>query len=112
VIALVKRWLLGTHQGAVRPRHLDAYLDEFVFRFNRKNLPRGFLFHRLVEQALRTPHDEDRHDLRVLRRVIARDLPRPDPDASKEDKEEQPPEVTEEDEVVSFLDDEDDFGST
>lgn len=56
VIALVKRWLLGTHQGAVRPRHLDAYLDEFVFRFNRKNLPRGFLFYRLVEQALRTPH--------------------------------------------------------
>jgi hypothetical protein len=55
VIALVKRWLLGTHQGAVRQRHLDAYLDEFVFRFNRKNLPRGFLFHRLVEQALRTP---------------------------------------------------------
>ena len=55
VIALVKRWLLGTHQGAVRPRHLDAYLDEFVFRFNRKNLPRGFLFYRLVEQALRTP---------------------------------------------------------
>jgi transposase-like protein len=55
VVALVKRWLLGTHQGAVRQRHLDAYLDEFVFRFNRKNLPRGFLFHRLVEQALRTP---------------------------------------------------------
>jgi hypothetical protein len=40
---------------AVRPRHLDAYLDQFVFRFNRKNLPRGFLFRRLVEQALRTP---------------------------------------------------------
>lgn len=55
VISLVKRWILGTHQGSVRPRHLDAYLDEFVFRFNRNNLPRGFLFYRLVEQCVRSP---------------------------------------------------------
>lgn len=34
VAALTKRWLLGTHQGAVRPKHLASYLDEFVFRFN------------------------------------------------------------------------------
>jgi hypothetical protein len=32
---LAKRWLLGTHHGAVRPKHLQHYLDEFVFRFNR-----------------------------------------------------------------------------
>jgi transposase-like protein len=36
-LSLLKRWLLGTHQGAVRPHHLDAYLDEFVFRFNRRS---------------------------------------------------------------------------
>ena len=54
VIGLVKRWILGTHQGSVSPRHLDAYLDEYVFRFNRNNLPRGFLFYRLIEQCLRS----------------------------------------------------------
>ena len=37
VASLLKRWLLGTHQGAVRDQHLDAYLDEFVFRFNRRH---------------------------------------------------------------------------
>ena len=36
VASLLKRWLLGTHQGAVRPSHLDYYLDEFTFRFNRR----------------------------------------------------------------------------
>ena len=36
VASLLKRWLAGTHQGAVRPSHLDYYLDEFTFRFNRK----------------------------------------------------------------------------
>ena len=36
VIALLKRWLLGTHQGAVSLEHLDYYLDEFTFRFNRR----------------------------------------------------------------------------
>ena len=51
--ALLKRWLLGTHQGAVRPSHLDYYLDEFTFRFNRrKSHSRGKLFYRLVQQAV------------------------------------------------------------
>ena len=36
VIALLKRWLMGTHQGAVSHKHLDYYLDEFTFRFNRR----------------------------------------------------------------------------
>ena len=36
VAALIKRWLLGTHRGSVQPKHLDAYLDGFVFRFNRR----------------------------------------------------------------------------
>jgi transposase-like protein len=53
VIALLKRWLTGTHQGAVRPSHLDYYLDEFAFRFNRRtSRSRGKLFYRLVQQAV------------------------------------------------------------
>jgi len=53
VVSLLKRWLLGTYQGAVRPSHLDYYLDEFTFRFNRRtSLSRGKLFYRLVQQAV------------------------------------------------------------
>lgn len=56
VAALIHRWLLGTHQGAVQPSKLDSYLDEFVFRFNRrKSSSRGMLFYRLLEQAVVTP---------------------------------------------------------
>jgi transposase-like protein len=55
VASLLKRWLLGTHQGAISHRHLPYYLDEFTFRFNRrKSRSRGKLFYRLVEQALAT----------------------------------------------------------
>ena len=53
VISLLKRWLLGTHQGAVSFEHRDYYLDEFTFRFNRRNSrSRGKLFFRLVQQAV------------------------------------------------------------
>lgn len=53
VISLLKRWLIGTHQGAIRPDHLQSYLDEFAFRFNRRlSLHRGKLFHRLVQQSV------------------------------------------------------------
>jgi transposase-like protein len=53
VISLLKRWLLGTHQGAVHPEHLDLYLEEFTFRFNRrKSRSRGKLFYRLAQQAV------------------------------------------------------------
>ena len=53
VSALLKRWLLGTHQGAVSRKHLDYYLDEFTFRFNRRTSgSRGKLFYRLVQQAV------------------------------------------------------------
>jgi transposase-like protein len=52
VVALLKRWLMGTHQGAVSPEHLDYYLDEFTFRFNRRtSRSRGKLFYRLIQQA-------------------------------------------------------------
>lgn len=53
VISLLKRWLLGTHQGKPLPSHLDYYLDEFVFRFNRRtSRSRGLLFYRLIHQAV------------------------------------------------------------
>lgn len=55
VASLLKRWLLGTHQGAVSHKHLVYYLDEFTFRFNRrKSKSRGKLFYRLVQQAVAT----------------------------------------------------------
>jgi transposase-like protein len=53
IASLLKRWLLGTHQGGQHFSHLHYYLDEFTFRFNRrKSHSRGKLFYRLVEQAL------------------------------------------------------------
>ena len=62
-VSLLKRWLLGTHQGAVRPSHLDYYLDEFTFRFNRRtSRSRGLLFYRLLHQAV------------TLKPVLAKDL--------------------------------------
>jgi len=46
-------WLMGTHQGGIQQQHLDYYLDEFTFRFNRRrSQARGLLFHRLVQQAV------------------------------------------------------------
>jgi len=51
--SLLRRWLLGTHQGAARPEHLAYYLDEFVFRFNRRSSAhRGLLFYRLLQNAV------------------------------------------------------------
>ena len=53
IASLIKRWLLGTHQGAVEASHLQAYLNEFAFRFNRRKSEfRGLLFSRLLEQAV------------------------------------------------------------
>lgn len=53
VAALLKRWLLGIHQGRVSREHLEYYLDEFTFRFNRRSSRhRGKLFYRLVQQAV------------------------------------------------------------
>ena len=61
VVGLLKRWLLGTHHGAIRHGHLDYYLDEFTFRFNRRtSASRGKLFYRLVQQAVQVqpaPYD-------------------------------------------------------
>ena len=55
VFGLAKRWLLGTHHGAVSTKHLQAYLDEYVFRFNRRTAKSiGHRFARLIEQAVLT----------------------------------------------------------
>ena len=53
IAALLKRWLLGTYQGAMRPNHLEYYLDEYTFRFNRRaSASRGKLFYRLIQQIM------------------------------------------------------------
>jgi hypothetical protein len=53
VASLAKRWLLGTHQGVVDTAHLPGYLNEFVFRFNRrKSRSRGLVFYRVLELAV------------------------------------------------------------
>jgi len=53
IAALLKRWLLGTHQNYTSPERLQNYLDEFAFRYNRrKSNSRGLLFHRIIEQAM------------------------------------------------------------
>lgn len=53
VVSLLKRWLMGTHQGAISNEHLDYYLDEFTFRFNRRtSRSRGKLFYRLLQNAV------------------------------------------------------------
>jgi transposase-like protein len=70
VAALIKRWILGTHHGSVQPTHLDAYLDEFVFRFNRRtSRSRGMLFYRLLQQAVATEP--------VTYEDVVRPLPKP-----------------------------------
>ena len=53
VASLAKRWLLGTHQGAADSAHMSHYLNEFVFRFNRRrSRSRGMVFYRLLELAV------------------------------------------------------------
>jgi hypothetical protein len=60
VSSLAKHWLLGTHQGAVEEAHLESYLGEFVFRFNRRrSRSRGLVFYRVLELA--AAHDPVRY---------------------------------------------------
>lgn len=55
IASLLKRWVLGTHQGSIQSHQLDYYLDEYTFRFNRRtSRARGMLFYRLLEQAVIT----------------------------------------------------------
>ena len=63
VSSLLKRWTAGTLHYRVSHRHLPYYLDEFTFRFNRRNsTARGMLFYRLLQQAV----DTDPHPLNEL----------------------------------------------
>jgi hypothetical protein len=53
VASLLKRWILGTHQGAVSKKYLYYYLDEYTFHFNRRSSgSRGLLFYRLMQHAV------------------------------------------------------------
>lgn len=55
IASLLKRWILGTHQGSVSPIHLQSYLEEYTFRFNRRTSnSRGLVFQRLLEQTVMT----------------------------------------------------------
>ena len=55
IASLLKRWILSTHQGSVSAEHLQSYLEEFTFRFNRRSSrSRGLVFRRLLEQAVVT----------------------------------------------------------
>jgi len=55
ITSLLKRWILGTHQGSVSEEHLQSYLEEFTFRFNRRTShSRGLVFRRLIEQMIAT----------------------------------------------------------
>lgn len=70
VASLARRWLLSTHQGSVDEAHLQSYLDEFVFRFNRRrSRSRGLVFYRVLELA--AGHDPVRY-----RDIIAGTWPR------------------------------------
>lgn len=70
VASLAKRWLLSTHQGSVDEAHLQSYLDEFTFRFNRRrSRSRGLVFYRVLELA--ADHDPVRY-----RDIIAGKRPR------------------------------------
>ncbi len=76
IASLAKRWLLGTHQGAVDDRHLQSYLNEFAFRFNRRrSASRGMLFYRLLQLAV--AHDPVRYTDLVVdpRHKATRPLP-------------------------------------
>lgn len=73
VATLLKRWWLGTHQGSIRPGHLQHYLDEFTFRFNRRTSgQRGMLFYRLIEQAVMVDHTPYKQLLDPKRKKMTR----------------------------------------
>jgi len=70
VASLAKRWLLGTHQGAIDDAHLPDYLDEFVFRFNRRRSgSRGLLFYRVLQLAV--DHDPVRYQPSANNRAVS-----------------------------------------
>jgi transposase-like protein len=76
VSSLSKRWLLGTHQGSVEADHLGQYLNEFVFRFNRRgSQSRGLLFYRALELAI--AHEPVRYRDLVVTSIPTKVRPNP-----------------------------------
>jgi transposase-like protein len=68
IASLLKRWLMGTHQGAVSHDQLDYYLDEYTFRFNRRtSRHRGKLFFRLVQQSAQAGHTKYQEIIKHVR---------------------------------------------
>lgn len=78
VVSLLKRWLMGTLHGGISHAHLDYYLDEFTFRFNRRtSRSRGKLFYRLAQQAVAVgpaPYDTLIQHVRKERRSETQDM--------------------------------------
>ena len=70
VFSLAKRWVMGTMQGSVSPEHVQAYFDEFVFRFNRRrSRSRGLLFYRVLQLAV--DHDPVRYQPSANNRAVS-----------------------------------------
>lgn len=90
IAALLKRWLLGTHQGSVDNAHLPAYINEFVFRFSRRrSLSRGLIFLRLLQNAV--DHDPVRYRELVMHSKPKKTPPRPPLQRGKTPSVERPP---------------------
>lgn len=90
VASLAKRWLLGTHQGAVEDAHLPGYLNEFVFRFNRRSSrSRGMVFYRLLELAV--AHAPVRYDDLIMSRRPGKRPPSPPRNRGKPPSLQRPP---------------------
>ncbi len=90
VASLAKRWLLGTHQGSVDEAHLPSYLNEFVFRFNRRrSRSRGMVFYRVLELAV--THDPVRYKDLIVNRRPRRRPPAPPKTRGKPPSLERPP---------------------
>jgi len=90
VASLAKRWLLSTHQGSVEEAHLQSYLDEFVFRFNRRrSRSRGLVFYRVLELA--AGHDPVRYRSLVAGKRPRKTAPTPPPGRGHPPSLERPP---------------------
>jgi transposase-like protein len=90
IASLAKRWLLGTHQGAVDEAHLTSYLNEFVFRFNRRrSSSRGMVFYRVLELAV--GHEPVRYRDLIATRRPRKVPPKPPPTRGTPPSLERPP---------------------
>ncbi|MEE4600878.1 MAG: transposase [Desulfobacteraceae bacterium] len=79
IASLVKRLIRGTHQGRFEPKYLQNYLDEYVFRFNRrKSKYIGKKFMRIVQQVVESSKikwDQIKWDLDPISEFLSLELP-------------------------------------